>query len=396
VAIVDTNTPLTLLDRNTDAPRRLRTDLAVLSACSGENPLIGCENVERARYAAAAVIETHPCGVDGAACRVGLEPLDGFECGSAAGPDTVGYGAILGSDLLAQAALRIDLRDEAAPKIRYFPDIAGAPEFHCLTGVAVLETSFAGGATIQIEGGEVPYAAKRIPINACADYDVFADDEPSGTDLLLLLSTGLGPSVISETAYARYYQNLNAFCLRVPDRCGDEPDQLALPLLYSELPAQCLHLPSGPTVARVTTMRRVAMTGNSARARGPCEERRAARIMNLVGDCSEVTLCPCEDNKSSCKADATVDLQPADNIPVAVLPDTHPLLQGLREELRPGLAEIDGLLGLDAFHELMLDIDYTGSRLLVQCGEPSTPRPTCIAYPEVAVETATDGDSLCQ
>jgi len=395
-ALVDTNTPLSVLDRSVEFPRRLRTDLDLLAACGGADPVSGCNPVSRARYTAAAMLEMHPCAT-GAGCRIGLEPLDGSDCGDTAGPETVGYGAIIGSDLLSQAALRVDLTDDASPSIRLFPDIAGDAASYCEVGVAVIPTPLAGAATIAIEGGEVSYIANRLPVNVCADFDVVDDDVQSGTDLLLLLSTGVGPTVISESAYTRYYQRTNQFCIDHPERCGADPDQLSVPPFYSELPAQCLHLPSGPTVARVASVRRVSLAGPGPDARSPCEERRAALLMNERGSCQSATPCPCPDQTTSCETDAAVDLEPPAGIPVAVLPDSHPLLQGLREELRPGQAEVDGLLGLDALRALRLDIDYPGSRLLVTCGEGdgSTPRPPCTAYTQVARPATGDAASRC-
>ena len=99
-----------------------------------------------------------------------------------------------------------------------------------------------------------------------------------------------------------------------------------------------------------------------------------------------------------CDTEAAVDLEPDGGIRVAVLPDAHPLLQSLREELRPGLAEADGLLGLDALHGLKLDLDYPGSRMLIECAADGGDgvRPACTAYTEVNNRNGSSFGDRCQ
>ena len=50
-----------------------------------------------------------------------------------------------------------------------------------------------------------------------------------------------------------------------------------------------------------------------------------------------------------------------------ILDDAHPLLQGIRNELRPNFAEVDGLIGMETLGSFLLDIDYPGSRLIFRC-----------------------------
>jgi hypothetical protein len=222
----------------------------------------------------------------------------------------------------------------------------------------------------------------------CADYDPTSEDAASGADLLLLLATGMGPSVISESAYARYFQALDAVCSADPNPC--DGTVLSVPLEYDLLPLVCAYLPSGPTVARGATIQRFAIAGDAEDVRGPCEERRAARLM-AAGGCNDDIDCPCEDeNKLRCRTAAVVELDPDIPIEVAVLPDSHPMLQALREELRPEQAEVDGLLGLDAFWDVQVDIDYPGQRILYRCSDQQ-----CVAYTEVFDENGGNADDRC-
>ncbi|RMH42813.1 MAG: hypothetical protein D6689_07060 [Deltaproteobacteria bacterium] len=363
-ALVDTLSPVTLLDPSVPgepvpAPRRLRATVEVVSA--------GPEPVARARFDAVPILEHHPCDPSASPCAVGTEPLVAGACPVDPGSDGVRFRAILGGDLLSQTALRVDLRGAGAAVIQLFPDIAGADAHHCRAGDAVIAAALAGGSTIEIEGGEVPLPPTRIPLRACADFDPANASRPSGTDLLLLLATGIGPTVVSESAYRRYAAQVDAACAAEPGLCAGPDARLDPPVPYELLPAACLRLPGVASVARVATLRRIAIVGRTAgEARGPCEERRAVWWMQQ-GGCAGGADCPCGGGDRRCRAAAAVQFEPGGGIPVAVVPDGHPLLQALRAELRPRQAEVDGLLGLDALRAVRLDIDYPGQRLVVRC-----------------------------
>jgi hypothetical protein len=101
------------------------------------------------------------------------------------------------------------------------------------------------------------------------------------------------------------------------------------------------------------------------------------------GRCTEALRdagCPCAGNAGSdlCAAAGSVDLE--EPIEVAVIEDTHPLLQALRNELRPENAEIGGLLGMQALRPLVTDIDYPGGRVLFRCARGQA---ACTARPRV-------------
>ncbi len=66
------------------------------------------------------------------------------------------------------------------------------------------------------------------------------------------------------------------------------------------------------------------------------------------------------------------------------------MLQALREELRPGQAEVDGLLGLDAFTAVQVDIDYPGQRILYRCSDPR-----CVVYTEVFDRNGGNASDRC-
>jgi len=73
-----------------------------------------------------------------------------------------------------------------------------------------------------------------------------------------------------------------------------------------------------------------------------------------------------------------LELVPPAPIEVVVVPDTSPVLQALRAELRPARPEIDGILGIDALGGAVLDVDYPHNRVLMRCVPPAA---TCVADP---------------
>jgi hypothetical protein len=75
--------------------------------------------------------------------------------------------------------------------------------------------------------------------------------------------------------------------------------------------------------------------------------------------------CTCTGNNPDCSAGAAAELRR--EVPVVILDDAHPLLQGIRNELRPNFAEVDGLIGMETLGSFLLDVDYPGGRLIFRC-----------------------------
>jgi hypothetical protein len=75
--------------------------------------------------------------------------------------------------------------------------------------------------------------------------------------------------------------------------------------------------------------------------------------------------CSCTGDSPDCSAGAAAELRR--EVPVVILDDAHPLLQGIRNELRPNFAEVDGLIGMETLGSFRLDVDYPGSRLIFRC-----------------------------
>ncbi len=336
-AVLDTLAPVTVIDplaagRTVGDPRRRRVEVTLFGLDQN-----GMPSVPRARFPDTSAIETHPCGGD-TLCRIG------------AGPSAVEFGALLGTDILGRASMRLDF---PARELRFFPEMAGTEADLTSDCQAVFSSAFAGGGTILVGGTEVPYSGRRAVIGACLDREDASDEVDRGIDALMAISTGTGMSLLAASAYDRYAAYTGA-----PPR--------------DDLIAGQLYLASGPTDVVFTEIGRAALVGSlsdESGERGPCRELYLNRLMS-VDACNQggVAPCPCPDNDRFCRTAAAVDL--TGPIAVAVVPDDHPLLQSLRDELRPERPELDGVLGASALSRLRVDLDYPNGRMVARCRVP--------------------------
>jgi hypothetical protein len=348
-AVIDTLSPITVLDpfvpgEPEAAPRRRQTDLVLYSGT-------GDTAIPRLSFAGVSTFELHPCtGVDGL-CQLGV------------GDDTRPVRAILGADVLSRFAVRVDVPQST---IRLFPDIAGSNAARGRACEAVLDNPFAGGGTLVLGGSEVQFTGNRIAIGSCLHYDVDQPEQTDrGTDALFILSTGIAISVLSESSYDRY---------------AAQVDDAAIAPALADLPETTLYMPSGGTLGRLGQISRLALVGEGSVERGPCQELYANHIL-ATNQCEAaedpVAPCPCANNQTFCSTAAAVEIERS--FPVVVVDDLDPLLQALRDELRPNYPEVDGVLALSAVAPLSFDVDYPNGRLLVRCSSDAG----CQARPAV-------------
>ena len=337
-AVMDLLSPVTLVDPGPNvAPSVTITDAHILGAHGPGGPI----EQPRAKLSLAQIISLHPCETDD--CVVGSEaaPLP--------------YQAIIGADALAGDAVRLRLGDS---KIFLLPDIAGDTHHRTYACDAVFPSPYRGGGTLIVAGTELSFGGRRVAIQSClgADPDPEKPQSQRGADALLVLSTGVGVTILGETAYARYRLS----------------HPLAKPL--AELTPGTVNLPSGPIRGGMGTIDNLALVATSSSSpRAACRQVYGSHLI-LQRDCELGDDCPCEDGDIFCSQPAIVEL--ASVIDVLVVSDADPTLQALRTELRPDQAEVDGILGTNALRTAEIDIDYPHNRVLARCSaDGCTTRP---------------------
>ena len=348
--VLDVMSPVTVFDPGKDARATISYPAVTVM---GLDPNTGLLDKPRARFTEPQIVRVHPCADDD--CAVGSEatprPFD----------------AILGMDSFASDALRLDLSTTAgASELFVLPDIAGDNSNRGLSCDAVLPAPFRGGGTLIVGGTEVSFANFRVAIDTCLapNPDPNITLAARGANVLLVLSTAIGISMLDETAYARYR-----------DVVKTAPDLAALP-------DSSVRLPSGLVTGKLATVSSLALVGNSTtNPRAPCRQVYAHHLL-AAGDCEPGFDCPCLGGPTFCPVPAIIELTPAVPLDVLVVPDDDPTLQALRTELRPDRPEVDGILGTAALTALELDLDYQHNRALGRCSDVTA----CAARPELSYE----------
>jgi hypothetical protein len=372
-AVLDLLSPFTLIDPGKKADPSLTTvDLMLL----GKN-VDGALTLPRARFPQAQLISLHPCAIPAGADPDGLPP-----CTVGTEADPKPFDAVVGADVLAGDAIRLRLASE---DIFVLPDIGGSDRGRTLSCEAVFNAPYRGGGTLVISGTELPFGNRRITLSACLGQDtdpgMMAGMMPGtlrqhGADALFVVSTGIGISILNESAYRRYQSAM-------PDMAA--PD-------VAMLPESSVYLPSGLVTGRLAVINRMALVGASiSNGLSPCRHIYAHHMLadgpvaqNPSMDCDTAARmagtdgCPCKDGSSFCAVPAVVELTPKEHIPVLIVPDTEPTLQALRAELRPDQPEVDGLLGTNALRSAEIDVDYPHDRLIARCTQPG-----CLVRPQL-------------
>ncbi len=346
-AVLDVLSPVTVLDQDASAaPARRTVTLDLMAPRSAADPTA----IVRTRWSAA-VLDLHPCDPALAACTVGAAGL----------PREIG--AILGADVLRENAIAFE---PASDRIFVLPDVAGDNEARGRACDVVVPAPFYGGGTLRLGDTEVGFAGTRVALGVCLSPDPDAARmEDRGVDAALVLSTGVGLSILGRARYDAWA------------RATGGPDYVTLP------PATAL-LPSGPVEGRLGRIDRLAIVGTSTAPRGACREVFAHHLL-AARDCvpEDGEDCPCTEG-TSCRVAAIAELNPAAPIEVVVVEDEHPLLQALRAELRPEQPEIDGVLGVNALSTTAFDVDYPDNRLLLRCVAAG-----CVARPALVSDRST-------
>jgi hypothetical protein len=352
LAVLDVLSPLTVIDPGANVQATIDLeDLTLLGDRAGN---AGTPDLPRAYFSQQQVLRLHPCAVGVETCQLGVD--------LAAQP----FDAIIGGDSLAGDALRMRLGDNT---IFVLADVGGSDGDRTRACDAVFPSPYRGGGTLIVAGTEVPFAGRRVTVQACLGPDPrFETDVPQmarGADALFVMSTSIGASLLTESAYERYRQGRLAAELPAPE--------------LSTFPEATVSLPSGPKTGRLVTIDRMALVARaSSEPLAPCRQFYAHHLLT-ARNCLTADDCPCENDPEFCPVPASVDIKPAVGIEILVVPDDDPTLQALRTEFRPTLQEIDGLLGTGAMRDVEFDIDYPHNRFLARCAAAGST--TCVTRP---------------
>jgi hypothetical protein len=234
-----------------------------------------------------------------------------------------------------------------------------------------------GGKRIDERGRTLTYTATRVPLRACLDppatWSASTPAAALGLDATLLVATGVAPLVLSAASSTRMGRPPAGPGAPITLPGGDAATATAI----------------GPTLARLAL---VGQTLSQSRDPGACADLQRSRCLNQsppppAGFCDALVL-P-EDARDN-DSDAEPYVMFEGPLDVAILADDVPYVVAAREEVRPRLADVDGLLGATLLRRLLeLRIDYpgvpgddldSGPKVIARCPPPAAPpapQPSC-------------------
>jgi hypothetical protein len=331
------------------------------------------------------------------------------------GDPTVTPVGILGANLLLGysvefrfGALCADGVSTTCSWMTLWPQLDADASFLEDAGYAVLYFTLFGGGEVTANGdadflglrGPLQVPPTRVVLRACAAPSAFlpSDATPgvapspacctaadaiaqsSGVDLSLLVDTGVGPLVLSQSAWTRVAAAALASSGAAP------PAPTSSPLLVATWPV--------PIDATWSTIPRYALVNLEAGTNldpGPCVELARSRrteivsyqtVMNpsLATPVPPVCGAPCDvDPTQTGEAqNSAAYLEIGGDVPVAIIADDEPFLQALQFDVLPEGPQIDGLVGAGALGRARLELDYISSptRAVFSC-EEDAPRSVC-------------------
>ncbi|MBK8480437.1 MAG: hypothetical protein IPL40_04580 [Proteobacteria bacterium] len=232
---------------------------------------------------------------------------------------------------------------------------------------AVFAGGLRGGGRASIAGESTVLPGRRVIAPLCLlpdDYDPTGDAAPptaaSGLDAVAIVASGVGTPLIARSAF----EQLQA---RHPE--------------LQEAPGHTLYLPTGSEIVSLVSIPRAALVADMTRTLddprrnfGPCGElARRWRLLRL----DRFALDAAQDRDERGAAVAWVGAP----IAFAIVDDRSPLLQGLRQELRPRVPDLDIVLGGEWLSFFETDLDYPASRMMLRCTAAAASSAVCRTLP---------------
>ena len=352
---------------------------------------------------------------------------------------TAQYGGILAGDLLQRFSLGLDYQAPAITLRRAEPDcscqLADRPVPSSVDGGAgdgladpgcnaVMNFTLAGGGKVALGDQIYSYPPTRVTLDACLEaaadplargvdcktgdgstgrYSAgYETDQPPGIDIRLLVATGFDGMILGASAWDRLRgagsaQHLLASPSHSLYFAGDSP-----------VPAAVGHI--GPGSCAAGNCVSLALVGREGLL-GACGELARSRRLRWravhktapgrAPDCGvSDSDCPptgvgclqclstsgCGDpnrcNDVNQAAAAYVELPPP--LDVYIVDDTAPILQGVNDDVRPALSDVEGVVGTSVLRQLALRIDYPHRRMIARCAGVATDAKLCTTYPRYA------------
>jgi len=231
----------------------------------------------------------------------------------------------------------------------------------------------------------LPVPMPTTTVTCCNEQDAEAPGPApgmrTGIDLAMVLDTGVGPMVLSRTAWLRIVAELVSQGAAAPVEVPG--GQLLIATWPTPIPATWSTLPKYALVDLET---------GPATDPGPCVELARARrleqvsfqivqdAMNQVPTMACTQPCDADPREPDKAQNSAAYVELSGDIPVAVIGNDEPYLQGLRFDVRPEQPEVDGLIGAGALKRARVEIDYASApqRALFSC-ESGVPRTECFA-----------------
>jgi hypothetical protein len=228
--------------------------------------------------------------------------------------------------------------------------------------LAVLAAVPLGEGVLSVGSEVVDLPPTRLALPLCLLPNLFdptkprdgGAETPSGVDVTAVVATGLGTSVLARSSLER---------LR------------AAGATIVEQPGAMLYLPSGQESVSIVQVDRVAVVSDETILLGPCGELARRRRLLVAGSAGLR-----DDDRDQNGASVALVSEP---VQMAVLDDDRPLLQGLRKELGPVVAETGMVIGGSLLKHFEADLDYPKQRVILQCATNAdgTPATSCQVYP---------------
>jgi hypothetical protein len=355
-AVIDTGSPITLWSATgTEDVQRHEVRLLGLAAGAGNGTHTPTRGIFRRTTTVAATLGS----LEGAGAPI--QPV-----------------LVLGGDLLSNFSVELGF---GAPELVLWPEQRAGDGFLSAVGYAVLHTKLRGGGELEALGpregfgprGPYQYPSSLLALRACGAPRAFDREAPlparccagderalaSGVDLSLLVSTGVGPLVLSRSAWARVITQLDTAPARTPGTL----------LVTASI---------SPIAAEWSTLPRLALVDRQADPSvdpGPCVELGRARRLEQIdviqaGNADQAACAlPCDQDSRGRAQDSAGYLELAGDLKVAIVADGEPILQTARAEIRPDGPEVDGILGAGVLIDARVELDYRSqpARAIFSC-----------------------------